>query len=124
MARSLFSLWRNVLVEPEDIPRVILPLDLRETREGGRRVRIVDAARAFILKEVDVHARPFWADSLPQRLCPGAVLRRILGGIQPDPDDRHKVAPVAMGERRGVAADARKGAAEAAELDQAERRAG
>ena len=48
----------------------------------------------------------------------------VLGGVQPDPDDRHEVARVAVGERGGVDADARHRAAEAAELDDAERRGG
>ena len=60
------GLWRYILVEAEQIPRVVLSLDLHEPCEGGRRVRITHAIRAFPFQEVDLPARAFVADGLPK----------------------------------------------------------
>src|SRR5215213_7372270 len=84
-------LRQDVLVEPEEVCRVVGPLDAREPGVGDGRVRLADAIRAFPFQEVDVDAGAFGANLLPERGGPALVDRRILGGIQPESDDRDEV---------------------------------
>src|SRR5687768_15051551 len=67
---SLGRPGRDVLVEAEEVFRVVLPLDVRQPRVGLPRIRLVDACGALVLQEVDVNAGAFVADGLPERPGP------------------------------------------------------
>ena len=64
-ASVALQLRHDILVEAEEIFRVICRFDLREPGVGRARVCLVHTLSPFVLQKVDVHAGPFRTDGVP-----------------------------------------------------------
>ena len=124
LAGRLAGVGKDVLVEPEEISRVVAALDRRQTGVGGRGVCLAHPVWTLHFQEVDVDAVPLAAEGPPERRGSRFMHRGILAGVEPEPDDRHEETPLAVGKGGGVAGNSCHGAAEPAELNQTERRRG
>jgi hypothetical protein len=112
----------DVLVEPEEVGRIVPVLERHETIVD-RAVRRPDAVGALLawFQVVDVDAAGgVRLDRLPDIACPLDVLVG-LGGVRPARDDQEVVVPVPVGERRLLGADAAVGAAELLQHQRRER---
>src|SRR5262249_61836979 len=79
-ARSLppsSSCRRDVLVEAEQVVRVVPPLDLPEERPRLARIRRAHALRTLVADEVDVRG-VIGAERLRETVDPGVVRRRLV----------------------------------------------
>ena len=64
----LLDRWCDVLVEAEQVGRVVALLERRQPCIGRRWVGIMDALLTFVGKEIHVHTRGIRPDCLPNLL--------------------------------------------------------
>src|SRR6201999_1547150 len=106
----------DVLVEREEVVRVVLTLHLGEPVEGRGRVGASNALLPLVAKEADIGRGGAIRERRRQAARPGLMLWALLRAVIHRGDVHHQPRPP-VAERRGVVGDARHRAAEHAELD-------
>src|SRR6266496_6649494 len=97
---------RDVLIDPEEVVRVVAPLQLLQTSVLLGAVRVTDPTLALVAEEVHVDARLVGLERRPEVPHPLPLLVEAVGGLGAGADVVRE-AGVAAPEGRVVVADAR-----------------